>query len=139
MGALWVLLERASTRGAANADIRSLALTTMVHLSSNGSNMAAFQLPEVRNRLQGLAASMPDEPALPRAVDAITRSVDTITSLLELQGKQRPLRRSEVGAMLDCVGAAGVDASISLEVAHTCAAIGTQRGSVGLFISEGGF
>eukprot|EP00966_Prymnesium_polylepis_P179210 4148791-Prymnesium_polylepis.2 len=81
---------------------------------------------------------MPDEPAVPRAVDAINRSIDTIQSLLELQGKQRVLKRGEVGAMLDCVGVAGVEASISREVAHTCAAIGTLRGSVDLFIAEGG-
>ena len=40
--------------------------------------------------------------------------------------------------MMDTVGVAGVDASIAREVAHTCAAIGAQRGNVDLFIAEGG-
>ena len=33
---------------------------------------------------------------------------------------------------------AGVDASISREVAHTCAAIGAQKSGVPLFLAEGG-
>lgn len=40
--------------------------------------------------------------------------------------------------MIDCIGVAGVDASISREVAHTCAAIGAQKSGVPLFLSEGG-
>ena len=40
--------------------------------------------------------------------------------------------------MIDCIGVAGVDASISREVAHTCAAIGAQKSGVPLFLAEGG-
>ena len=40
--------------------------------------------------------------------------------------------------MIDCLGVAGVDASISREVAHTCAAIGAQKSGVPLFLAEGG-
>ena len=41
IGALRMLLDRAGTPGADNADIRSRALTTLQHLASNGANMAA--------------------------------------------------------------------------------------------------
>merc|ERR1711938_505448 len=100
--------------------------------------MAALRAPDVRNRLRGLVQTLHDEPVVARAVDAIERSIETISSLLELQGKQRPLRRGDVGAMSECVAVAGVDASISREVGHTCAAIGAQRANVELFIAEGG-
>uniref|UniRef100_A0A7S3B0P1 Vacuolar protein 8 n=1 Tax=Haptolina ericina TaxID=156174 RepID=A0A7S3B0P1_9EUKA len=138
MGAVRLLLERASTPGRTNADIRTLSLATLQHIASNGSNMVALRVPEVGNRLRGLASSMPDEPAVARGCDTILRSIQTITSLLELQGKQRPLQFGEVQLMMDSVSAAGVNASISREVAHTCAAIGAQRGCVDLFIAEGG-
>ena len=138
MGALRMLLDRAGTPGKQNADIRSLALTTLQHLASNGSNMAALKTTEMRNKLKGLQQALHDEPVVCRAVDAIDRSIDTISSLLELQGKQRPLRRGDVGSMSECVQVAGVDASISREVGHTCAAIGAQRSNVELFIAEGG-
>ena len=58
--------------------------------------------------------------------------------MLELQGKQRPLRKGDVGRMSETVAVAGVDASISREVGHTCAAIGAQRSNVELFVAEGG-
>ena len=41
--------------------------------------------------------------------------------------------------MLDCVGVAGAESSISREVAHTCAAIGARRDNLDLFTQEGGF
>ena len=82
---------------------------------------------------------MRDDVVVGRAVDAIIRSISTISTLLELQGKQRLLRFGEVVAMLDCVGVAGVEAPISREVAHTCAAIGTERTNLALFVQEGGF
>ena len=138
MGALKMLLERAATSGAENADIRSLALNALQQIASNGANMAALQAPEVSGRLRGMAAHLKDDLVVTRSVSTITRSIQTISTLLELQGKRRPLRPGEVAAMLDCVGIAGIDASISREVAHTCAAIGGQRGSVDLFIAEGG-
>ena len=50
----------------------------------------------------------------------------------------RPLRRGDVAAMAECVSIAGVDASISREVGHTCAAIGGLRANVDLFVAEGG-
>ena len=138
IGALRTLLERASTPGRDNADIRSLALTTVQHLASNGANMSALRTADVRNRLQGLTQTLYDEPAVLQAVDAIQRSIQTISALLELQAKQRLLRKGDVTAMADCTSAAGVEASISREVGHTCAAIGSQRGNVELFIAEGG-
>ena len=138
IGALRMLIERAGTPGRANADIRSLALTTLQHLASNGANMAALRTTDVRNRLRGLTQSLHDEPVVIRAVEAIDRSIETISSLLELQGKQRPLRKGDVASMAECVAAAGVDASISREVGHTCAAVGAQRGNAELFIAEGG-
>jgi hypothetical protein len=138
LGALRMLIERAGAPGKANADIRSLALTTLQHLASNGANMAALRTGDVRNRLRGLGQAMADEPVVLRAIEAIERSIATISSLLELQGKQRPLRRGDVASMSECVAAAGVDASISREVGHTCAAVGAQRANVDLFIAEGG-
>ena len=72
-------------------------------------------------------------------MDAILRSISTISTLLELQGKQRLLRFGEVAGMLDCVGVAGAESSISREVAHTCAAIGARRDNLELFTQEGGF
>ena len=72
-------------------------------------------------------------------MDAILRSISTISTLLELQGKQRLLRFGEVAGMLDCVGVAGAESSISREVAHTCAAIGARRDNLELFQQEGGF
>jgi hypothetical protein len=133
-----MLLERASTSGEDNADIRSLALNTLQQIASNGSNMAALQAPEVGARLRGMAEHLKDDLVVTRAVNTIMRSIQTISTLLELQGKQRPLRSGEVAAMLDCVGIAGIDASISREVAHTCAAIGGQTSNVEMFIAEGG-
>ena len=70
-------------------------------------------------------------------MDAILRSISTISTLLELQGKQRLLRFGEVAGMLDCVGVAGAESSISREVAHTCAAIGARRDNLELFTQEG--
>ena len=139
MGALKVLLERAATAGADNSDIRALALACLQNVASNGSNMAQLEGAEVATRLKGLKAHMRDDVVVGRAVDAILRSISTISTLLELQGKQRLLRFGEVVAMLDCVGVAGVEAPISREVAHTCAAIGTERTNLALFVQEGGF
>ena len=138
VGGLRMLLERAGTPGSSNNDIRSLALTTLQHLASNGANMAALQSGDIRNRLRGLAQALNNEPVVVRAVDAIERSIGTISSLLELQGKSRGLRKGDVASMSQCVQVAGPEASISREVGHTCAAIGAQRGNVELFLSEGG-
>ena len=57
-----------------------------------------------------LQQALHDEPVVCRAVDAIDRSIDTISSLLELQGKQRPLRKGDVASMSECVTVAGVAA-----------------------------
>ena len=168
MGALKMLLERAGTGGADNSDIRSLALQTLQHVASHGANMAALRQPEVINRLKGLATVLASDAVVVRSVSAILRSIETISTLLELQaraimaqfspnyrrnsrrnsltppipfplqGKQRALRAGEVASMIDCIGVAGVDASISREVAHTCAAIGAQKSGVPLFLAEGG-
>ena len=139
MGALKVVLERAATPGADNADIRALALQVVQSLASNGSNIGTLQSGEVAARLKGLRQHMSADVAVGRAVDAILRSISTISTLLELQGKQRLLRFGEVAAMLDCVGVAGAESSISREVAHTCAAIGARRDNLDLFTQEGGF
>ena len=138
MGALRMLLERAATVGAANADIRSLALTSLQHLASNGANMVALRSAEMRNRLRGLAHTMGHEPVVLRAVDAIERSISTVSSLLELQGKQRSLRKGDVASMAECVAVAGVDSSIAREVGHTCAAVGAGSSNAELFVGEGG-
>jgi len=139
MGALKVVLERAATPGADNADIRALALQVMQSLASNGSNIGTLQSGEVAARLKGIRVHLSDDVAVGRAVDAILRSISTISTLLELQAKQRLLRFGEVAAMLDCVGVAGAESSISREVAHTCAAIGARRDNLDLFTQEGGF
>ena len=89
-------------------------------------------------RLKGIRVHLSDDVAVGRAVDAILRSISTISTLLELQAKQRLLRFGEVAAMLDCVGVAGAESSISREVAHTCAAIGARRDNLDLFTQEGG-
>ena len=96
MGALKVVLERAATPGADNADIRALALQVVQSLASNGSNIGTLQSGEVAARLKGLRQHMSDDVAVGRAVDAILRSISTISTLLELQGKQRLLRFGEV-------------------------------------------
>ena len=57
--------------------------------------MSAFLSGEVRNRLRALSLAMKDEPGVLRRVEAIESSVKTISSLLELQGKQRPLRKGD--------------------------------------------
>ena len=88
MGALKMLLERAGTGGADNSDIRSLALQTLQHVASHGANMAALRQPEVINRLKGLATVLASDAVVVRSVSAILRSIETISTLLELQGKQ---------------------------------------------------
>ena len=92
-------------------------------LASNGSNIGTLQSGEVAARLKGLRQHMSDDVAVGRAVDAILRSnpspnpnpspspnpnpnpnqvdailrsISTISTLLELQGKQRLLRFGEV-------------------------------------------
>ena len=137
MGALKVVLERAATPGADNADIRALALQVVQSLASNGGNIGTLQSGEVAARLKGLRQHMSGDVAVGRAVDGILRSISTISTLLELQGKQRLLRFGEVAAMLDCVGVAGAESSIAREVAHTCAAIGARRENLDLFTQEG--
>ena len=97
MGALKVLIERAATPGADNADIRSLALTTIQHLSSNGSNMAQLQGGEVATRLKGLKAHLKDDVAVGRAVEPNVASPTCSTGLLprpeQSHGAPRQLRR----------------------------------------------
>tara|TARA_B100000795_G_scaffold10045_1_gene7089 strand:- start:118 stop:792 length:675 start_codon:yes stop_codon:yes gene_type:complete len=132
-----VVLERAATPGADNADIRALALQVVQSLASNGGNIGTLQSGEVAARLKGLRQHMSGDVAVGRAVDGILRSISTISTLLELQGKQRLLRFGEVAAMLDCVGVAGAESSIAREVAHTCAAIGARRENLDLFTQEG--
>jgi len=85
MGALKMLLERAGTGGADNSDIRSLALQTLQHVASHGANMAALRQPEVINRLKGLATVLASDAVVVRSVSAILRSIETISTLLELQ------------------------------------------------------
>ena len=132
-----MVLERAATPGADNADIRALALQVVQSLASNGGNIGTLQSGEVAARLKGLRQHMSGDVAVGRAVDGILRSISTISTLLELQGKQRLLRFGEVAAMLDCVGVAGAESSIAREVAHTCAAIGARRENLDLFTQEG--
>jgi len=138
MGALRMLLDRAATAGQVNADIRLLALTILQQLASNGANMTALCSAEMRNALRGLAHSMTDEPIVVRAVDAVECSLSIVSSLLELQGKQRALAKGDVATMSQCVAVAGVDSSIAREVGHTCAAVGAQHANVDLFVAEGG-
>ena len=132
-----MVLERAATPGADNADIRALALQVVQSLASNGGNIGTLQSGEVAARLKGLRQHMSGDVAVGRAVDGILRSISTISTLLELQGKQRLLRFGEAAAMLDCVGVAGAESSIAREVAHTCAAIGARRENLDLFTQEG--
>ena len=73
-----------------------LALQVVQSLASNGSNIGTLQSGEVAARLKGLRQHMSDDVAVGRAVDAILRSISTISTLLELQGKQRLLRFGEV-------------------------------------------
>lgn len=134
MGALKLLLERAGSR--ADADIRALALSALQNVASNGANMGA--LIGAETQLRAIASSHGGDIGVGRAIETVLRSVATISTLLELQSKARPLRPGEVGAMLDCVRIAGVDASISREVAHTCAAIGAAKRNAELFVEEGG-
>ena len=69
-----MVLERAATPGADNADIRALALQVVQSLASNGSNIGTLQSGEVAARLKGLRQHMSDDVAVGRAVDAIFRS-----------------------------------------------------------------
>ena len=64
MGALKVVLERAATPGADNADIRALALQVVQSLASNGSNIRTLQSGEVAARLKGLRQHMRDDVAV---------------------------------------------------------------------------
>ena len=92
-----MVLERAATPGADNADIRALALQVVQSLSSNGSNIGTLQSGEVAARLKGLRQHMSDDVAVGRAVDAILRSISTISTLLELQARVRARVRVELG------------------------------------------
>ena len=86
MGALKCCSSARGRGGADNSDIRSLALQTLRHVASHGANMAALRQPGDQ-RLKGLATVLASDAVVVRSVSAILRSIETISTLLELQAR----------------------------------------------------